>query len=272
MSQPRSTVPRIGNYKSQKLLKLRRARNAPSTIVDAAPAQDHVCWLVSLGFNDSSIAAACELTQKTIANFRNRVYSNARAVQSARILAVSHVPCAAQHTRYVPSLGAQRRIRALLAIGWRYADIGAETGMLAEGVARIMRVTTILGRTWSAISHAYNKLSGTRGPSTQGAKKAVKRGFPPPLAWEGIDIDHPDSAPVLDAGSSYAVDEVLLQRMIDGRHSGEVRGVERRALIDHAIAKGWDHDRLARSLNVSPDGAGQALVRRRRELRREVAA
>ena len=195
MSQPRSTVPRIGNYKSQKLWKLRRARNAPSTIVDAAPAQDHVCWLVSLGFNDSSIAAACELTQKTIANFRNRVYSNARAVQSARILAVSHVPCAAQHTRYVPSLGAQRRIRALLAIGWRYADIGAETGMLAEGVARIMRVTTILGRTWSAISHAYNKLSGTRGPSTQGAKKAVKRGFPPPLAWEGVDIDHPHAQP-----------------------------------------------------------------------------
>ncbi|MFC4128951.1 hypothetical protein [Nocardia rhizosphaerae] len=272
MSAPRSTVPVIGDYKAHKLWRMRQDRGEPSTMVDAKPAQDHAIWLHSIGFNDSSIAAAAGLTPPTVNNFRRRAYRTARAEQAARLLAVSHIPTCPEHdTRYVPALGARRRIQALLVLGWTYTDIGAVAGIAVEQVSRTARGTRTEGQTWQRIDLAYETLSGKRGPSSIGAKKATNRGYASPMAWEGIDIDHPDSIPLLDAEPANELDEVLLQRMIDGRHAGEVRGAERKALIDHAIAKGWDHERLARSLNVSPDGAGQALVRRRRELRREAA-
>ncbi|WP_043654617.1 hypothetical protein [Nocardia thailandica] len=277
MTPTASTVPVLGTYKAQKLWRLRRARNAPSTIVDATPAQDHVCWLVSLGFNDSSIAAAAGLTQKTVANYRLRVYPTARAQHAQRLLQVSHVPCPAQADRYVPSLGAQRRIRALLAIGWRYSDIAEASGLhYVATIGRVMRVTVIQGRTWEAIHRAYERLSGRPGPSTIGQKKAINQGFASPMAWEDIDIDHPDAVPAMDSPDTEAgVDEVLLARLITGQHTapaGTIPAAEREAFLDHAVAHGWTGTQVAEALQIDRKAGDHLLRRRKRKLAEEAAA
>ncbi|TDP29895.1 hypothetical protein [Nocardia ignorata] len=272
MSTIHTTVPKQGQYRNHKLRAMRLYRGLPSPIIDATPAQDHVNWLVSIGFNDSSVAAAAGLTQNTIRDFRLRKYSTARRQYAARVLAVTHIPTPDQESRNVPAIGTQRRIQALQAAGHTQAQIGTHLGWTQERVDKILRSKSVKGRTFQQVCAVYDLLSHQVGPSAIGKTRSARRGYAPPLAWEGIDIDHPDSTPILDAEpATGCVDEVLLQRIIEGRHTypdaNPLRGPERIAVIDHAITHGWLRARLAAALNISMDGADQALVRRRRELR-----
>ncbi len=267
-----SQVPVMGSYKCRKIWKVKHSRNIPTMLASDA-VRDHINWLRDIGFNDNSIAVAAGITNGTVWKCRTGQHDRISAECGERILKVTHIPVAAQATHLVPAIGVQRRLHALQRIGHSNAVIAQHLGCPASHVGNLAKRTAVRGSTWQRVADVYEALSATPGASQVSVDLAIKAGRPSPMSWEGIDIDHPDSEPILDAETDgEAIDEVALQRMIDGRHIGEVRGAERKALIDHAIAKGWDHDRLARSLNISPDGAGQALVRRRRELRKEVAA
>lgn len=264
----RSQIPVLGPYKRSKLWLLHRARGV-ELMVDAAPIREHLEWLQSIGFNYESIGIVAGIPPQTLWLAKTDGHKRMHIERAARLMAVTHVPVPAQANTKVPAIGTRRRLQALQAIGYTYASLSVEFGGVTPEAIRQYTTGTVRGATWMRVRDVYERLSGTPGPSKVAIARARRRGYAPPIAWEGVDIDHPDSKPLLDADLDLkgTVDEVLLQRMIDGRHTGEVRGAERKALIDHAIEHGWDHERLARSLNISPDGAGQALVRRRRELR-----
>lgn len=91
----------------------------------------------------------------------------------------------------VPALGAQRRIRALVRMGWRYQDIAAiafpNSTSSKQFIKAIMGRQTMHRSTFEAIDRAYSRLSANRGPSQQNATLALNRGWPPPLAWDDID-------------------------------------------------------------------------------------
>jgi hypothetical protein len=95
----------------------------------------------------------------------------------------------------VPSIGVIRRVRALMRIGWRSADIAEVCGWSsAEAVTNLMRRKYVNHKTAATIRAAYDQLSGTPGASIVARRRAEAAGWPPPLAWD--DIDDPNARPV----------------------------------------------------------------------------
>ncbi|WP_280465652.1 hypothetical protein [Nocardia brasiliensis] len=130
-----------------------------------------------------------------------------------------------------------------------------------------------LYETWAKIKSLYDELSGTPGYSSRTLNRARRMQYAPPLAWDGLDIDHPAAMPNMSANDPIeaGVDEVLLERIIAGRHHGEIPRAERLAVLDYAIKNELGKLDVARILRLNDAAACQALVRRRRELRQESA-
>jgi hypothetical protein len=97
--------------------------------------------------------------------------------------------------RSVPASGTQRRIRALMAIGWTSADIATRAGWgTPQAVTELLAVRrTVFVATAATIAAIYDDLCMTPGPSEKNRRDAQRKGWPPPLAWD--DIDDPDEAP-----------------------------------------------------------------------------
>lgn len=269
-----SQVPALGPGRVQKVYKMRVARGLASTLVDSTPIREHLTWLHELGFSDWAIAAAAVLPQRTVWQVRTGVYDKTRIHHAMLLRNVTHVPTPAQADMLVPALGAARRIRALQAIGHTYPSLEQHRGWKAGTVRSACDHQQIRGATWLAIESLFNELSGTPGPSKLGVKRARAAGFPPPIAWEGVDIDHPDSTPILDttAPEQTAVDEVLVARILAGAHRGPVPNAERAAVLDHAVHNRWVARQLANALRISHDAADRALVRHRAKLRQQQEA
>ncbi|MGW5519023.1 hypothetical protein [Nocardia africana] len=267
-----SEVEVRGAFKAQKIRKLRKARGLPTTFPGDRLA-DHVGQLHNWGFTDYSIAAAAGVDQTTVQRIRKRAYNKCSIEYAQRILAVTHRPVPAQAGMRVPATGTRRRIRALQANGWTLTDIADQLGISGQNVCLFAQRRSVQYETWAAVNDLYEKLSGTFGPSELCAKRARAAGHTPPLAWDGLDMDHPDHEPDLgEIAETSEVDEVLLARILHGDYIGEVPKPERKAVIDYAIEHGWTKYRVAEVLNIKVATADQALIRRRRELRNKEAA
>jgi len=264
----RSQIPVLGPYKSQKVYLLRKAKGIPS-MVDAEPIVKHIQWLHSIGFNNESIGAAAGLPPATLWGFQNYGYKRIHIDRASRIMAVTHIPVPEQAGIIVPNIGTKRRIDALRAIGYSCATLGEHLGVTGEAVSQY-RGRPVRGRTWTAIRDLYNQLSHIPGPNPVAAIRARRLGCQPPMAWEGIDIDHPDSCPDPGANSTrQGVDEIMVARILAGDYRGRVPRAERNAVVDHVLTRHPDRapSIIAKLLHQTPDAAAQTVLRRRRELR-----
>lgn len=98
----------------------------------------------------------------------------------------------------VPAFRAKRRIRALMRMGWTYDHIaevaypGSRAG--SHTIYHMVAAAKVIHpNTFAVISMAYDKLSAHRGPSQKTRNHALRKGWPPPLAWD--DIDDPECRP-----------------------------------------------------------------------------
>lgn len=161
-----------------------------------------------------------------------------------------------------PSIGSQRRIRALQAIGYGRDRIAKEIGWNDGGaMTHLLRSESLLATTAERISDVYERLSMTvpegAGPS-RARTWARRHGYAPPLAWD--DIDDPDELPNL-GGIDNEVDTVLIARILahDASLARVATPAERRAVVaawPHSLADlermtGWRADRYV----VREDGA-----------------
>lgn len=121
-------------------------------------------------------------------------------------------------TRSIPALGTQRRIRALMALGWTSGDIANRCGWTTPQAVTVL----LSGRryvyrsTAEKIAAVYDQLSMTPGPSTRNWREAARKGWPPPLAWD--NIDDPDERP---RGIRTDTRRDLLAEWADLRAAGE---------------------------------------------------
>lgn len=104
----------------------------------------------------------------------------------------------------VPALGYQRRIQALMRLGWTATDIAREAGWGHRNyVYRVVKgqkgrpCRYLLRDTAATLSTVYERLAMRLPDMTpQRARTqalAERNGWPPPLAWD--DIDDPDEEP-----------------------------------------------------------------------------
>lgn len=256
-------VPKLGRAERDKLRILRAARGIPA-LVDLVDVQEHITWLRSIGFLDNAIGAAAGLPGETVTKIRTGVHERVRIEQAARIRAVTHVPVEAQMRTMVPTLGARRRVHALWALGHTSEVIGSYLDSSACTVRRFCKEKRMQGANWLAVRGVYDGLSSTPGESALLRDRAAARGLPAPLDWEGLDIDHPDHMPV-PAQDKKLVDEVLVARILKGSYKGAVPKLERDAVMDYAIERGWSGAKVAEVLGMRTDSASRAIVKHRRK-------
>lgn len=166
--------------------------------------------------------------------------------------------------RLVDGIGTRRRLQALAAIGWTYAEIAARIGKNTPAVQRVAqgcdpRVRTV---TAEAIRRVYEQLSMTPGPSTLVRGYATRHGWPPPLAWDDDLIDDPDATPNLSS-TEPVVDEVAVELVLTRRANVTLSEAERLELARRLRSRGRGATELARLLRC--DGS------RARRLMRESA-
>jgi len=131
--------------------------------------------------------------------------------------------------RAVPALGAQRRIQALMALGWTSENIRLAAGWNhRNSIQRILHgqkgrpCTWLTKATAETITKVYDQLS-MRLPEMdryhrRAASIARSKGYVPPLAWD--DIDNPDEQPAKvirrnwHSASRDDVDEVVVERLL----------------------------------------------------------
>lgn len=103
--------------------------------------------------------------------------------------------------RAIPALGAQRRIQALMCLGWSSVDIAAEAGWLGRNqVLRILNGQKGKPSAWverathETVCAVFERLSmrlPTPSPYTARTQAhAARKGYAPPLAWDDIDDEN----------------------------------------------------------------------------------
>lgn len=102
-----------------------------------------------------------------------------------------------QPAAVVDATGVHRRIEALAAMGWTLQHVAERIGVCRKVVCGWHVNATVYRSTRDRVQAAYNELAMTPGPSKATRALAVRRGFAPPLAWEGVDIDDPAAVPSL---------------------------------------------------------------------------
>lgn len=132
--------------------------------------------------------------------------------------------------RAVPALGSQRRIQALMCLGWTSTEIAAEAGYAHRNyVLRVLHgqkgkpASWLERKTADRITAAYETLA-MRVPSTgpnrdRTRSHALRSGYAPPLAWDDIDTD---PAPNL-GGSDDDIDPVVVDRLFAGHRVASTR-------------------------------------------------
>lgn len=158
--------------------------------VPPTDAAQHIKELLSEGMSYRAIGAASGLQPRKLWEIAHGKRPRGIKVETERrILAVTLRPVK------VPALGSIRRIQALAALGHTTAEITAVAGVGPRILASLSRQATMYRATAEAIDRAYRALSMTQGPSEIGRKRALSKGWAPPLAWDDEALDDPDGKP-----------------------------------------------------------------------------
>lgn len=179
--------------------------------VPAEPARQHVRALMAAGMSTRNIAKtagvpSCRVSHLLYGRGKKPLPTNIRPDYSEALLSIEPEPSR------VPMLGAQRRLRALVALGYPSPHLGELLGLSQQRVDHYLRSpseTRIMRASHDRIVDLYERLSMTL-PTTDTkrekyrvsrAKDTAKRnGWAPPLAWPDGLIDDPDHMP---AGWQY---------------------------------------------------------------------
>lgn len=96
------------------------------------------------------------------------------------------------------SVGTERRLRALIAIGYTQSALAGMLNIHPSYITKLCSNTRrqVNADTAQAVAALYDRLSMTPGPSQRARSHAHRRGWQPPLAWDDDQIDNPAAGPV----------------------------------------------------------------------------
>lgn len=233
--------------------------NGRARYLDPAPTIAHLKELVAAGYGPCAISVEAGLTKSVVRNLITGRNQYVRRDTRDKLLAVTTRTMSrrANPAAFVPILGTHRRLRALIAMGWRMDDIAA-AGVKnpATTLHQSGRWVTCAKR--DEIAAVYDRLCMTSGPSKINADRAVWLEYPPPLAWD--DIDDPDEIPNLGPKSTlrgrFDVEDIAFlmdQEPFTADQIAARLGVVRSA-IEHACVRSGRRDLLARMVRNQADG------------------
>lgn len=180
--------------------RLDRARGIPRT-VDATRTRQHIEHLLAQGVTGRAIGEAAGLSPTLVGRLTSHQQRTVKASTQRAVLAVTldRIVTRQRQQGHVPAIGSRRRIQALMANGWRHADITAAlaaAGVRTHSQLVLLQAGDLLQRkTADAVATVYDQLWDKRGPSQWTASRALAAGYAPPLAWDDDSIDDPNARP-----------------------------------------------------------------------------
>ena len=237
--------------------RLRAIRAGGSTLVPAADVLDDLRGLTARA-SFSSVARAIGTSHSWVIKVLNgdiRRINPRHAETIRRLAAGSFVP---DENGHMNPIGAVRRLRALVAIGWSLEAVAREGNLNLRVVKDTAadRWPVIEARTHRRIVAVYDRLSMTppnpmtnqaKGAATRARARARAAGWAPPLAWD--NIDDPNERPKIgDIGERYhdSIDEVVVERVLSGEWHLRASRAEREEITRRWIAAGGSIAELCR--------------------------
>lgn len=144
---------------------------------------------------------------------------------------------------WVDKTGSVRRVQALLALGHTHAAIaraGSGTPNASKNVLNA-RFKFVHRDTFEVILTSYGKLSMVAPKdwrAQEHRRRALARGYVPPLAWDDDTIDDPNALPQMAETSigkftkqEHEIDSAVVQRFLDGDTYLNTTNAERREIV-----------------------------------------
>lgn len=152
---------------------------------------------------------------------------------------------------YVDPTGTQRRLRALVAIGYPTRTLATLLGWTGN-IGRVLWGDHLINRkTARRVAEIYDELSEIPGPSDASRRAAKRAGYVPPAAWDDETIDDPSAEPNTGAAEDDIVDDVAIGQVLDGKLSFKaLRDSEKEALFREHLA-GWGINRIRARFGMS---------------------
>ncbi|MFD5419437.1 helix-turn-helix domain-containing protein [Streptomyces sp. NPDC127069] len=186
----------------------------------------------------NTIARQAGIPEATLRDFVKGRTQRIRRPHALKVMGVT--PASLDLLAWHQPLAAERRVRALYAVGHSSEDIAAAAGLARSVVSAIAHghKTRLSGRTVQAIRNAYPLLAKTTGTSRVALRAARKAGWLGPGYYDDDEIDNPDYEPAVTHTPRYialAEDCAELERL------------------------GHTREQIAARLGVTRDGLQRAL-------------
>jgi hypothetical protein len=212
-----------------------RTLTGTHTYVDATDARAHVEQLLevlTVGQIEQRSSVHRTAIRVLVGDFPGRPASK-RITRTTRdaLLAVRPDRVGPEASGLVDRSGTQRRLRALIALGWTARHLTRRLGMSSRtmGMLTADHGTPILASTRAKVAALYDELAlvvpaPSRG-TTVARGIAHGRGWVPPLAWDDDTIDDPDALPDTARPAARRSSEELVEDYLDTmwEHRGDVR-------------------------------------------------
>lgn len=181
----------------------------PHGFVNAKPAQERLAALRATGMSWDTLSKLTGLSDTALRKLGSWTDQGTVCLDNhQRVMAVPVPRGLVDGGGWVPVIGSQRRIRALMAIGYTQPHIAQECGLgTGRAVSSVLNARTYLSaRVAKGIADAFDRLHMTAGPSELIVKRARFWGWPLPLQWDEDTIDDPEAEPfqVDDSTAPYA--------------------------------------------------------------------
>lgn len=242
------------------------ANPARQYLVDAEPARQHVHSLQAAGMGWRRIATQAgvggTVVKKLVWGDPARGQAPAKRLRpetAQRLLAVRLMR--ADHAR-VPSIGTQRRLRALVALGWSQSKLATELGLTPANFGTTVHHSgQVYESTARAVRELYERLWQTPPPeathrdkiaASRARSTAARYGWAVPMAWDDDTIDDPHAQPVTtDDAEDDEVDPVAVERACAGERPTKLRQVDRAEAIRRMADDGIAPTTIARRLRMA---------------------
>lgn len=240
----RREMDRLGRKRRQ----LAQLAGQPTSLVPAAPIRRHLNQMNQLGWSFEALAAINGTGTAAALNLvaSGQSFRCERKFEPIGSRPVTlHVPATVGDNMWVPVLGATRRVQALLALGWRHADITEAIGRSSHSIATATYLRT-RAIDWRIVDAAFERMSVGRGASERTASRAIARGYVPPFGW--TDIDDPAERPTGIKGAAAAdhIDEAVVERVLGGEYDLTCTPAEKAEVAARWAARGGGMNDLGR--------------------------
>lgn len=181
--------------------------------VDADPVREHMRYLMDNGISVKRMAAITGLALSTVGAIlwgrherKARPYPRVHKTTAHKILAIKPTMDNMAPGRNIDSTGTQRRLQALITIGWSQARLAKQLGMQPSNfgylmnsdqctVKRALDVRALYNTRWNQAQVGTDWHS--KAAATRARNYAKTNGWAPPMAWDDDSIDDPNTVPDL---------------------------------------------------------------------------